>query len=175
MTFAKIPGESDLTAKEIVNTWSGESISNVLYGYGEERYARRIAREIVESRIAHPIEPTTDLVEVIQRAVPAPYTRRKTHFATKSFQALRIAVNDELKSIEEGMSKAYRFLETGGRIAVISFHSIEDRIVKNYFKKLKAEHGDLIITKKPIIPSREEVRENPRSRSAKLRILQKTE
>ena len=173
MTLKKDITESDITAELIVNHWSEESIANILYGYGNERFSRRIAREIVLTREKNPIKTTTELVEVILKAVPFFYKKGRIHPATKTFQALRIAVNDELGALEEFLGKGFDHLNPDGRMAVISFHSLEDRIVKNFFKKKKEENEALILTKKPIIPSEEELRENPRSRSAKLRVLQK--
>jgi 16S rRNA (cytosine1402-N4)-methyltransferase len=173
MTLKRDVTENDFTAEMIVNTWSEESIANILYGYGNERFSRRIAREIVESREKMPIKTTTDLVTVIERAVPFFYKKGRIHPATKSFQALRIAVNDELGALEEFLEKGFDHLKSEGRMAVISFHSLEDRIVKNFFKIKKEEGEAIILTKKPIIPGDDELMENPRSRSAKLRTLQK--
>lgn len=173
MTFKRNPGQSDLTAYQIVNTWEEENIADVIYGYGEEKYSRRIARAIVNYREKKAIEKTGELVVIISNSVPIFYRRGRLHPATRTFQALRIAVNDELNTLKKGLEKGFARLASGGRIAVISFHSLEDRIVKN-FNKEKEELGQArIITKKPIVPSEEEVRENPRSRSAKLRILEK--
>jgi 16S rRNA (cytosine1402-N4)-methyltransferase len=172
MTYQGNPGESDLTAKDIVNDWQVDNIELILRNYADERYASRIAKAIEVARRRKPIETTFDLVEVIRNSVPVWYKSRRTHFATKTFQALRIAVNDEIDSLKEALEKAYAHLNPKGRLAVISFHSLEDRIVKNYFKRLKQE-GAEIITKKAIEPRREEVKENPRSRSAKLRIIEK--
>ncbi|MEZ4210942.1 MAG: 16S rRNA (cytosine(1402)-N(4))-methyltransferase RsmH [Candidatus Paceibacterota bacterium] len=173
MTLKKDVTEKDITAEMILNSWSEESIANILYGYGNERFSRRIAREIVSSRSKMPITTTVDLVDVVERAVPFFYKSGKIHPATKTFQALRIAVNDELGALEEFLEKGFTALKKDGRMAVISFHSLEDRIVKNFFRKKKDEGEAILITKKPIIPSEEELKENPRSRSAKLRTLQK--
>lgn len=174
MTFEEKPHPSDITARRILNEWKEGDIANVIYGYGEERFARRIARRIVEERKDRPINTTLQLVEIIKRAVPIGFRRRKkTHFATKTFQALRIAVNDEVEALEEGLKKALRQLKSRGRIAVVSFHSIEDRVVKGLFRKAKERGLGLAITKKPISPSKEEIEKNPRSRSAKLRVLEK--
>jgi len=174
MTFNPDPKETDITAKEIVNSWEEESIADIIYGYGEERFARRIARRIVEARKENPIETTTDLVEIIEKSIPARFRiGRKTHCATKTFQALRTAVNDEIRSAREGIEKAIEHLNKGGRVAVITFHSIEDRMVKMLFKEKEAEEICIILTKKPITPSEEEVKNNPRARSAKLRIVEK--
>lgn len=171
MTFGEAPLGFD--ARTLVNEWSEQSIANVLWGYGEERYAKRIARSIVEAREESPIERTSDLVELIKQSVPSLYRRGKTHPATKTFQALRIAVNDELVSIERGLSDAVSLLNKGGRIAVISFHSIEDRAVKQCLKGLALKGQISIITKKPLTPSLEEKQHNPRARSAKLRVAEK--
>lgn len=161
------------TARDIVNSWEEQNIADVIYAYGEERYSRRIARAICEARTQKPIETTFELVNIIGRAVPFFYKKGKTHFATRTFQALRIAVNDELSALKEGLWKGFDSLAPGGRMAVISFHSLEDRIVKRYFKE-KADQGEgELVTKKPIVPSDEEIQENRRSRSAKLRVLQK--
>ena len=165
--------KSRVTAGEILNEWQEESIKDILLGYGEERFAKAIAKKILEQREIREIKTTKDLVEIVERAVPGWYKRRKTHFATKTFQALRIAVNDELEALKESLPKSFESLSVGGKIAVISFHSLEDRIVKNFFKKIKAEGLGKILNKKPIIPSKEEIKENPRSRSAKLRVIEK--
>lgn len=168
MTFKKVPTEEDLTAKEIVNTWDEENIADIIYGYGDERYARRIAKAIVESR---PIETTFELVEAVKLGTPSAYHRGRIHPATKTFQALRITVNDEINTLKEGLKKGFERLSKGGRMAVISFHSIEDRVTKRFFKEKQSEGN--ILTKKPIVPSDEEKIRNPRSRSAKLRIIEK--
>lgn len=173
MTYKDAPTTDDLTAKEIVNTWQEKNLQAILEGYGEERYAERIAKAIAEARRRREIKTTFELVEIIRSAVPAGYTKQKLHFATRTFQALRIATNDEIESLKEALIKAFEHLNEGGRIAVISFHSLEDRIVKNYFKELKGQDKAEILNKKPIIPSRDEIKSNPRSRSSKLRILQK--
>ncbi len=173
MTFNEEIEPEDLTAQTIVNDWSEESLSDIIYGYGEERYAKRIAKKIVEERKLKKIMTTFDLVEVISRAVPKEYRYRKIHFATKTFQALRIAVNDELRRLETFLNKSFEILKQNGRMAIITFHSLEDRIVKRFFRKLKDEESAILINKKPVVPSSEEVRNNPKSRSAKLRIIQK--
>jgi len=165
--------EEDLTAREIVNTWEEKHLVDIIRGYGEERYARSIAHAIVEKRKEKPIEATRELAMIIENTVPRYYRHKKIHPATKTFQALRITVNDEIESLKEGLQKAYSALTEEGRIVVISFHSIEDRVVKHFFKKQKAEGKGIVITKKPIRPSRDEVTQNPRSRSAILRVFQK--
>lgn len=171
MTFSE--DEQKVDAKVILNNWGEETIADILYGYSDEKYSRRIARAIINARKIKPIETTFQLVKIIEEAVPAGYRRGKTHFATKTFQALRIAVNDEITALKDGMKKGWEFLKSGGRFAVISFHSVEDREVKNFFRdKVKSGEGKFI-NKKPIIASDEEVRDNPRSRSAKLRVIEK--
>ncbi len=166
------PASYPFTAHTIVNEWDEEVIANIIFGYGEERYARRIARSIVGYRSKKPIETSGELAEIIKSAVPPYYRRSKIHPATRTFQAIRIAVNDELNALREGLDKGYKALRKDGRMAVISFHSLEDRIVKDFYKK-KAQEGATIVTKKPITASEQEKAENPRSRSAKLRILHK--
>ena len=173
MTFKENPTEEDLTAREIVNNWEENSIADILYGYGEEKFSRQIARKIVEIRKEKQIETTMDLVKIIEKTIPNWYKHKKIHFATKTFQALRITVNDEIDALKEGLNKALNILRKEGRVAVISFHSIEDRIVKQFFRNKKEEGVGAIITKKPIISNRDEILKNPRSRSAKLRIFQK--
>ncbi len=171
MTFAI--GEGGLNAEEIVNTWGADSLETIIGSYGEESFAGRIARAIVQKREESRIETTFELVDVIRSAVPAWYRNRKINPATKTFQALRIAVNDEMQALTEGLDKAWGILKNGGRISVISFHSIEDRIVKHWMKdKGKSGEGKQI-TKKPIVPTRDETLDNPRSRSAKLRVIEK--
>jgi 16S rRNA (cytosine1402-N4)-methyltransferase len=173
MTFKKDLSEHDLTAHQIVNTWQEESIADIIYGYGEEKYARRIARAIVNYREKKSIESTGELVEIISQAVPVFYRRARIHPATRTFQALRIAVNDELNSLKKGLEDGFRRLSIGGRISVISFHSLEDRIVKNFNKEKEQQGLANIHTKKPITPSEKEILDNPRSRSAKLRVIEK--
>ncbi|MBI5078054.1 MAG: 16S rRNA (cytosine(1402)-N(4))-methyltransferase RsmH [Candidatus Yonathbacteria bacterium] len=158
-----------LTAREIVNEWAEESIADIIYGYGEERYARRIARGIVEARNEKPIETSGQLAEIVKQSVPKRFG--KINPATKTFQALRIAVNDELGALREGIAKGFEHLAPGGRMAVISFHSLEDRIVKEFFRQKKEEGIATLFAKKPIVPDNAEIKENPKSRSAKLRII----
>ena len=176
MTMKDSPKKDDITAKDIVNNWSQESLADIIYGYGEERFARRIAKIIVETRKNKSIDNTFELVDIIKKAVPFKYIKGKIHFATRTFQALRIAVNDELNILKTGLEKSFNILKKGGRISVISFHSLEDRIVKNFFKdKVKTDSAIFLSVggKKPIIASRAEIKLNNRSRSAKLRILEK--
>lgn len=180
------------TAADILNAWPEDAIERVICEFGEERYARQIAKEIASARKRERIETTDQLVGIILRAAPYSKTVRRIHFATRTFQALRIAVNGELQHIEEGIKEGIEVLRQGGKISVISFHSLEDRIVKHMFREYskRAEgpasapqlgsYGEAggsprlkIITKKPIRPTSEESRVNPRSRSAKLRVAEK--
>jgi len=160
---------SNLTAKKIVNEWKEEEIEKILKEYGGERFARRIAKEIVRERKTKPIKTTFQLKDVIRKAVPGKFQHGRLHYATRTFQALRIAVNDELNNLKKGLPQAVDILTRGGRLVVISFHSLEDRIVKNFFKEKTKGNIIKILTKKPIGPTEEEIKINPRSRSAKLR------
>jgi 16S rRNA (cytosine1402-N4)-methyltransferase len=162
-----------LTAREIVNEWAEESIADVIYGYGEEHAARRIAHAIVEARTVKPIETSAQLAAIVKQGVPAPMRFGRLHPATKTFQALRIAVNDELGALREGLTKGFARLAPEGRMVVISFHSLEDRIIKDFFRERVKEGTAEFVNKKPIIPSEEELKRNPRARSAKLRIITK--
>lgn len=173
MTFAEPKDKPLVTAQTILNSWGEETLADIIYGYADERYARRIAKKIVEAREEKEIKTTNDLVEIISEAVPAVYRKGKIHFATKTFQAIRMAVNDELGALREGLEKGFIKLSSGGRMSVISFHSGEDRIVKNYFRDKAKEKKAILINKKPIVASGEETSKNPRSRSAKLRIIEK--
>lgn len=158
-----------LTAKEIVNRWQEKPLADLIFLYGEEKLSRRIARMIVEKR---PFHSTVELASAIALCVPSKYRYGKIHPATRTFQALRIKVNEELTSLEKFLEIAPRWLKPGGKIAIISFHSLEDRIVKNQFRN----HPLLkVITKKPVIPTIEEQKENVRSRSAKLRVASRLE
>ncbi len=172
MTFSENKDQK-VTAEIILNNWKEETIADILYGYSDERYARRIARAVVEARKTKEIKMTDELVEIIRSAVPAVYTRGKIHFATKTFQALRIAVNDEITALKEGMAKGWEVLNIEGRMAIISFHSVEDREVKSFFRDKAKEKRGKLINKKPITPTEDEIQENPRSRSAKLRVIEK--
>jgi 16S rRNA (cytosine1402-N4)-methyltransferase len=165
--------DAKLQADEIVNEWAEESLADIIYGFGEEKFSRRIAKAIIEARAKKRIQTTTELAEIISSSVPAFYRRSKIHPATKTFQAIRIATNSELERIKKVLPVVWERLNPGGRIAVISFHSLEDRIIKNFFKEKKSEGGAKILTKKPIVASEQEILENARSRSAKLRILEK--
>ncbi len=171
MSYSPEP-RSGFSAAEMLNTWSEKVLADVFFGYAEERYARRIAKAIVERRKVKPFETTVELTEVVRDAVPARARHGRIHPATKVFQALRIAVNDELRVLESGLNGAWVLLAPDGRMAVITFHSIEDRLVKNLFKKFAAE-GGRIITKKPLVPTAHEVATNPAARSAKMRVIQK--
>ena len=184
----RMNGEDTRDARQIVNTWSYEELKRILYDYGEERFAPRIAAANCRRREQAPIETTLELVDVIKSAMPASALREKQHPAKRSFQAIRIAVNDELGAVETVMKKAVPLLNPGGRLAVITFHSLEDRIVKNAMAE--AAKGCTcppsfpvcvcgkkpqvrIVTRKPIVSGEEELERNPRARSAKLRICEK--
>jgi len=162
-----------LTAYDIINRYSEANLSELIEKYGEERFHNRIARYINEARRKKPIETTAELASLVRRAISFKYRHSRIDPATRTFQAIRIAVNDELGSLEEGLKSAIFWLKTGGKIAVISFHSLEDRIAKNLFKGY-AQLGILkLITKKPLTPSRDEILNNPRSRSAKMRVVER--
>ena len=184
----RMNGGDALSAKEVVNTWSQEELKRILYTYGEERYAPQIASAICRAREEKSIETTLELVDIIRSAMPAAALREKQHPAKRSFQAIRIAVNDELGSVEKAMEDAIPLLNPGGRLAVITFHSLEDRIVKTAMtaaakgctcppsfpvcvcgKKPQVK----LVSRKPIVASDEELEVNPRSRSAKLRVCEK--
>ncbi|MDI6844320.1 MAG: 16S rRNA (cytosine(1402)-N(4))-methyltransferase RsmH [Anaerosomatales bacterium] len=179
---------SQPTAADIVNSYSEEDLARIIREYGEERWASRIAAFIVAARARHPITTTGELVDVVKAAIPAAARRAGGHPAKRTFQALRIEVNQELRSVERGLEAAIRWLVPGGRIAVISYHSLEDRIVKRVFAQ--ASQGCVcppglpecrcgrvpvlqIVTKRPVVPRAEEVEANPRARSAKLRVAEK--
>ena len=165
--------KNDLTAAEIINFWDIEKIEEILKEFGEEKYAHRISLAIKEARKKERIVGTQQLVDILKRTLPKNYDKKRIHFATRTFQSLRIAVNDELQIIEDGIKQAIQILEIGGRIAVISFHSLEDRIVKHIFRE-KAKVGELkILTKRPISSCPEEIKNNIRSRSAKLRVAER--
>lgn len=171
MTFGD-PSKYDFTAYDIVNSWEESSIADIVFGYGEERASRRIAKSIVERRKKSPIKTTFQLVECIESVVRRD-KKSKINPATKTFQALRIAVNDELSVLETFLKESFTSLSPGGRLAIISFHSLEDRVVKHYFRTLVAAELATAITKKPTIPSESELANNPRARSAKLRVIEK--
>lgn len=171
MTMQKnTPG--GLTAREIVNHFDQETLETIIQNYGDERWAKKIARVIVEARGKKEISSTGELRRVIEDALPR-YQRSKIHPATKTFQALRIAVNDEYSALGEGLLKGWNALSENGRMAIISFHSLEDRLVKQFFREKKKSGEGEVLTKKPITPTLLERQENPRSRSAKLRLIQK--
>lgn len=180
--------DAPLSAYDVVNTWSYHDLVKIFFRYGEEKFSKQIARKIEAARENKPIKTTGELVELIKEAIPAPARRKGGHPAKRVFQAIRIAVNDELGVFEESLQKAIDLLNPGGRISVITFHSLEDRICKVTFKKA-SETPDLppglpvipdeykpvlkLITRKPILPSEEELENNNRARSAKLRIAEK--
>ena len=179
-----------LTAREVVNTWSEEELRRILFDYGEERYASRIARAIVRRRAERPVETTLELVECIKGAMPPQSLREKQHPAKRSFQAIRIAVNGELDVLPPMLEAAAKCLCPGGRLAVITFHSLEDRIVKQKLRELATgctcppefpvcvcgrKPQMILINRKPVTASPEELEKNPRSRSAKLRVSERTE
>lgn len=165
----------DRTAAELLSQLGETELADLLYQFGEERYSRRIARAVVRARARHPLQTTFDLVSVIRDAVPAFYRHGRLHYATRTFQALRIAVNHELDVLAGSLRDAADVLAPGGRLSVISFHSLEDRIAKQTFRALS--HGQepclATLTKKPCVPSEQERRENPRARSAKLRVAER--
>lgn len=167
-------GEGSETAADIVNSSSEETLADIIHTYGEERFARGIARALVAARAKGRILTTGALVRAILAGTPRWYHTRKIHPATKTFQALRIAANDEIGALREGLSAALRALAPGGRLAVISFHSIEDRIVKNALRDATEVGLGTMNPKKPIAPSRAEVAVNRRARSAKLRVFERT-
>jgi len=165
--------QGSLTAEKIINEYPQDQIKKILEEYGEEKFAKRIAQKIIEQRSIKKIQTTFQLKEVVERAIPAKFRHGKIHCATKSFQAIRIATNKELDSLEEALSAAISVLAPGGRLVVISFHSLEDRIVKRFFKEKEQEGAAIIATKKPVMASGHELMLNPRSRSAKLRAIVK--
>lgn len=179
--------EQELNAKEIVNHYSEEEIAKIIYDYGEERYARNIARSIVKYRQEKAINSTLELVDIIKSSVPARYSREK-HPARRTFQALRIAVNSELEAVQEVLPQAVKHLLTGGRLCVITFHSLEDRIVKKFMQEQAQEcicppdfpvctcghRASLkLLSRKPLLPGENECYQNPRARSAKLRVAER--
>jgi len=163
------------TAADLVNQWPEAQLADAIFQFGEERFSRRIARGIVRARERHALATTKELVSVIEGAVPANYRHGRLHCATRTFQAIRIAVNQELDCLEPALRDATDVLSPGGRLCVISFHSLEDRIVKHTFRALsgKDDPALVVLTKKPQVPTREESDRNPRSRSAKLRAAQR--
>jgi len=164
--------KQNLTAAEIVNFWEAEEIEKILKDFGEEKYSHRIASALKEVRKKERIVGTRQLVNLLAKTLPKNYDKGRIHFATRVFQALRIAVNNELENIGKGLNQAIKILEPKGRIVVISFHSLEDRIVKNFFREQAKINKLQILTKKPVSPTMEESKINPRSHSAKLRAAQ---
>ncbi len=184
----RLRDDEDRTAGDIVNRMPADELERLIREYGEERLAGRIARNIVEQRAREPIRTSRQLARIIWRAVPAGYRHGRIHPATRTFQALRIAVNDELGRLERGLEGAFGVLAPGGRIGVICFHSLEDRIVKHFFRRLSrgctcppewpecrcgGKRQAVLLTAKPVTASEEERRANPASRSARLRVAQK--
>lgn len=160
-----------ITAAEVVNTFPEEKLSSIIAEYGEEKFTRKVTRAIISHR---PIEDTLTLSQVIEKAIGFWYRGLKIHPATRTFQALRIFVNDEINALKAGLEQGFSLLGSGGKIMVISYHSLEDREVKHFFRELRENNlGGKIVTSKPIRPTAEEVKKNPRARSAKLRIFQK--
>ena len=162
--------ESPLTAYDVVNTYPEYKLTEIIQKYGEDRFAKRIAKNIIDYRKKKKIETTKELENIVFHSYPRKLRYGKVHPATRTFQAIRIEVNNELEEIKEALNKAIERLDKGGIIAVISFHSLEDRIAKNIYKEHKSLKNLEILTKKPITPTKEEVEENPPSRSAKLRV-----
>ncbi|MCU9612205.1 16S rRNA (cytosine(1402)-N(4))-methyltransferase RsmH [Caldibacillus lycopersici] len=179
---------ANVSAKTVINEWPYEKLVKIFFQYGEEKFSKQIARQIESARMKAPIETTGELVELIKEAIPAPARRKGGHPAKRIFQAVRIAVNDELNAFEKSLEQSIHHLKIGGRISVITFHSLEDRMTKSIYKK----YSDLpplpsglpiipeeykpalkIITRKPIVPTEEELENNNRARSAKLRIAEK--
>jgi len=163
----------ELTAARVVNTYSQGELERIFREYGEERWAKKIARNIVDTRRKFAITTTTALAQVVEWSIPRKFHPKKIHPATRVFQALRIEVNKELEELEKGLEAGLEVLRPGGRFLVISFHSLEDGIVKRAFREWEREGLGEVITKKPVTPSAEEVEENIRSRSGKLRVFQK--
>lgn len=163
--------KNPLTVAEIINQWPEKELEKIIEEYGEEKFARQIAKKIAETREDKKIETTFELKEIIGQAIPGKFQHGGIHYATRTFQALRIAVNGELDNLEQALPKALDMLEPGGRLVVISFHSLEDRIVKNFFRDKAQQGSATILTKKPIEATEEETSQNPRSRSAKLRAI----
>lgn len=172
MTLKSDTSDSDLTAYDVVNTWQEETLADIIYLYGEERKSRKIAHAIVEARRHAEITTTTQLADIIE-SVLGKGKRPGYHPATQTFQALRIVVNDELMALKDGLRVALERLAPKGRLVIISFHSLEDRIVKETFKKAEEDGTGKRITKKPLTATATELKANPRSRSAKLRVFEK--
>lgn len=173
MTYQSEIDEQQLSASQIVNQWPEKELARIFWQYGQERYSRQIARAICQQRQIQSIERTSQLVEIIKKAVPFAEQRKRIHCATRVFQALRLTVNDELNNLKKALEQSLDVLRPAGRLVVISFQSLEDRIVKNFFRQSAKENQLKILTKKPITPCPEEIKINPRSRSAKLRAAVK--
>jgi 16S rRNA (cytosine1402-N4)-methyltransferase len=167
------PEMQGISAADLVNTLKEVELEKIIFEFGEERFARRIAAAIVMHRSKAKIMTTKNLADIILRALPHGYTRGRIHPATRTFQALRIAVNEELEALSLGLEVCFKMLKKGGRLCVISFHSLEDRIVKNKFKSLSFEQEGRILTKRPLVATDEECAANPRSRSAKMRGIER--
>lgn len=172
MTYGD-PDDYVFTAHDIVNTWDEVHIADVIFGYGEERQSRRIAKAIVTARAEGEIKTARQLADIVAGAVPKRFHPKRIHPATRTFQALRIAVNDELGALGALITEGFTKLRTGGRMSIITFHSIEDRLVKQLFQEKIRDQVAEKVTKKPIVPTREEIHDNPRARSAKLRTIRK--
>jgi len=170
----RLEQDGDRDASELVNTLGEKDLADLIYMYGEERYSRRIAGRIVEERKHSPINDTLRLAEIVVKAVPAKFRHGRIHAATRTFQALRIAVNGELDRLSLLLDKVPGLLAPGGRFGIISFHSLEDRLVKRAFRKLDLRFGGTynVLTRKPLVPTEEECRMNPPSRSAKFRVIE---
>jgi 16S rRNA (cytosine1402-N4)-methyltransferase len=184
----RMDNEADVSAYDVINHWAWEDLVRIFFRYGEEKFSKQIARKIEAARMVKPIETTAELVELIKDAIPAPARRKGGHPAKRVFQAVRIAVNDELAVFEKSLNQAIDLLKPEGRISVITFHSLEDRICKAALKKaseipqlppglpiIPDEYKPILklISRKPILPSEEELEQNNRARSAKLRIAEK--
>jgi len=184
----RMDAKLQFTAYDLVNEMSVEELSNLFRDYGEESFSRKIAKSIIKSREQKPLQTSKELAALISNSIPRKFHPKRIHPATKTFQALRIAVNNELENLETFIEKAVKLLKVGGRLVIISFHSLEDRIVKNYFKDLHSscicptdlpvcrcekESTVKIITRSPIKPGEEEILENPRARSSKMRVVER--
>lgn len=171
----RLDRESYISAYDLINNLNEDEISHLLWSFGQERWHNRIAHRLVQERERHPIATTTELREIVMQSIPMRFRRHhyRIHPATRTFQAVRIAVNRELEVLESALSKAIGLLKPGGRICVISFHSLEDRIVKLEFRKASAQGAIKLLTRKPLVPGREEMEHNPSSRSSKLRAAEK--
>ena len=169
----RLDRRKNLSAGDVVNKFGKEELADIIRKYGEERHARLVAGAIADARKKKRIETTGALADIVLKTVGRKYRSQRIHAAARTFQAIRIYVNDELSAIEEGTDKAFHFLRPGSKICVISFHSLEDRIVKNKFREMSRSGEAEILTKKPVCPSSKEIRMNPRSRSAKLRVAKK--